>query len=77
MNPSKSLLWNTFAHIPILEELEMLSVLISTGRGLCCLSSFRERSQGDGGLYLHFKVILFIWGPKSFLPPCHASKLKS
>lgn len=34
VNSSKSLLWNTFVHIPIHEELEMPSVLISTERGL-------------------------------------------
>lgn len=77
VNTSKSLLWYILVHISIHEELEMMSVLISTGKGLCFLSCFRERSHRGGGLYLHFKVVLFIWGSKSSLPPCHATKLKS
>lgn len=48
-NSNESLLWNTFARIPIREGSEMPSVLISTGRSLHSLGSFTERYQGRGG----------------------------
>ena len=56
---------------------EILSVPISTRRGLSSLS-FKGRPQGQKKKKnLHFKRTLLVYGPKPLLLLCYASMLKS